>query len=72
LDNVPSYAIDYTDVSATAKLLAQLEVQIVISAIQVTDEISSAAEVNLIKSSEKSSTVARFISSGWGSLSSKA
>ncbi|KAM0255928.1 hypothetical protein ACHAQJ_005329 [Trichoderma viride] len=71
LDNAPSYAIDYTDISATANFLAQHEVQIVISTIQVTDETSSAAEVNLIKAAEQSSTVARFIASGWGSLPSE-
>ncbi|RFU78096.1 nmra-like family [Trichoderma arundinaceum] len=68
LKNIPTYAVDYTDADATAKILEQHEVQIVISAIQVTDGISSAAEVNLIKASEQSSTVSRFIASGWGSL----
>ncbi|PTB37394.1 uncharacterized protein TrAFT101_011119 [Trichoderma asperellum] len=68
LDNVPCYAVDYTDIGATAKLLAQHEVAIIISTIQVTDETSSAAEVNLIKAAEQASAVSRFIASGWGSL----
>ncbi|KAM0457110.1 hypothetical protein ACHAPV_006749 [Trichoderma viride] len=68
LDNVPCYAVDYTDVDATAKLLSQHEVKAVISTIQVTDETSSTAEVNLIKAAGQTSTVARFIASSWGSL----
>ncbi|KAL6792344.1 hypothetical protein GGI42DRAFT_178261 [Trichoderma sp. SZMC 28013] len=72
LENVPTFAVDYTDVDATARLLKQHNVGAVISAIQVTDETSSAAEIGLIKAAEQSSTVSRFIASGWGSLPSEA
>lgn len=71
MDNVPSYAVDYTDVDATAKVLSQHEVKVVISTIQVTDETSSTAEVNLIKAAGRAPAVARFISSSWGSLPSE-
>lgn len=71
MDNVPCYAVDYTDVDATAKFLAQHQVKVVISTIQVTDETSSIAEVNLIKAAGQASTVARFIASSWGSLPSE-
>lgn len=60
--------MDYADVDATANLLSQHEVKAVISTIQVTDETSSLAEVNLIKAAGQASTVARFIASSWGSL----
>lgn len=69
---MPTFAVDYTDVDATARLLKQHNVGAVISAIQVTDETSSAAEIGLIKAAEQSSTVSRFIASGWGSLPSEA
>ncbi|KAK1240165.1 hypothetical protein MKX08_007607 [Trichoderma sp. CBMAI-0020] len=68
LDNVPYYAVDYTNVDATAKLLSQHEVKVVISIIQVTDETSSTAEVSLIKAAGQTSAVTRFIASSWGSL----
>jgi hypothetical protein len=71
LDNIPSYAVDYTDVDATAKVLSKHDVKIVISAIQVTDETSSAAEVNLIQAAGQVSAVTRFIASGWGSLAAE-
>lgn len=71
MDNVPCYAVDYTDVDATATLLSQHEVKVVISTIQVTDETSSTAEVNLIKAAGKASAVSRFIASSWGSLPSE-
>ncbi|KAL6895098.1 hypothetical protein GGI43DRAFT_429204 [Trichoderma evansii] len=71
MDNIPCYAVDYTDVDATAKLLVQHEVKVVISTIQVTDETSSTAEIKLIKAAGQSSTVSRFIASGWGSLPSE-
>ncbi|KAM0520633.1 hypothetical protein ACHAPE_003030 [Trichoderma viride] len=71
LDNVSCYAVDYTDVDATATLLSQHDVKIVISTIQVTEETSSTAEVDLIKAAEKASAVTRFIASSWGSLPSE-
>ncbi|KAL7893918.1 hypothetical protein HDV63DRAFT_413054 [Trichoderma sp. SZMC 28014] len=71
LDNVSCYAVDYTDVDATANLLSQHEVKVVISTIQVTDDASSAAEVNLIKAAGRAAAVARFIASSWGSLPSE-
>ncbi|KAL7929958.1 hypothetical protein V8C35DRAFT_330853 [Trichoderma chlorosporum] len=72
LENVPTFAVDYTDIDATSKLLKQHNVLAVISAIQVTDDTSSAAEIGLIKAAEQSSTVTRFIASGWGSLPNEA
>ncbi|KAK4068250.1 uncharacterized protein Triagg1_7493 [Trichoderma aggressivum f. europaeum] len=72
LENVPTLAIDYTNVDATAKVLEQYDVGVIISAIQVTDETSSAAEISLIKAAEQSSTASRFIASGWGSLPNEA
>ncbi|UKZ78246.1 hypothetical protein TrVFT333_005982 [Trichoderma virens FT-333] len=72
VENIPTFAVDYVDIDATAELLRQHNVVTVISAIQVTDETSSAAEIGLIKAAEQSSTVSRFIASGWGSLPSKA
>lgn len=71
VENIPTFAVDYIDIDATAELLRQHNVVTVISAIQVTDETSSAAEIGLIKAAEQSSTVSRFIASGWGSLPSK-
>ncbi|KAL7919855.1 hypothetical protein ACQKWADRAFT_329347 [Trichoderma austrokoningii] len=68
LDNVPCYAADYTDLDAVATLLSQYEVGVVISTIQLTDETSSIAEVNLITAAGRVSTVTRFIASCWGSL----
>ncbi|KAL7956542.1 hypothetical protein V8C34DRAFT_315543 [Trichoderma compactum] len=72
LEDVSTFAVNYTDVDATAKLLKQHNVGAVISAIQVTDDTSSAAEIGLIKAAEQSSTVSRFIASGWRSLPSEA
>lgn len=54
-----------------ATALEQHNVHTVISAIQVANEEASAAEANLIKAAGQSSSVKRFIMSGWGSLPSE-
>lgn len=63
--------VDYANVAATATALEQHNVHTVISAIQVANEEASAAEANLIKAAGQSSSVKRFIMSGWGSLPSE-
>ncbi|KAK5994724.1 Oxidoreductase BOA1-like protein [Cladobotryum mycophilum] len=60
--------VNYTDVDATAQLLKQHQVHTVISTIQVANEDTSVAEVNLIKAAELAGSVKRFIASGWGAL----
>ncbi|KAI8662311.1 NAD(P)-bd-dom domain-containing protein [Fusarium sp. Ph1] len=64
-------AVDYANVAAVATTLEQHNVHTVISAIQVANEEASAAEANLIKAAGQSSSVKRFIVSGWGSLPSE-
>lgn len=64
-------AVDYANVAAVATALEQHNVHTVISAIQVANEEASAAEANLIKAAGQSSSVKRFIMSGWGSLPSE-
>ncbi|KAM6519222.1 hypothetical protein FALCPG4_012869 [Fusarium falciforme] len=63
--------IDYANVAAVATALEQHNVHTVISAIQVANEEASAAETNLIRAAGQSSSVKRFIMSGWGSLPSE-
>lgn len=60
--------MDYADVDATTQLLEQHGVHTIISALQITDGVSSAAQVNLIKAADLSSSVKRFIASGWGAI----
>jgi hypothetical protein len=60
--------VDYANVDVTSQLLKQHGVHTIISALQITDEISSAAQVNLIKAADLSSSVKRFIASGWGAI----
>jgi hypothetical protein len=48
--------------------LRQHDVHTVISTIQVTDDDSSVAQVNLIKAASLASPAKRFIASGWGAL----
>ncbi|KAJ4183800.1 hypothetical protein NW767_013458 [Fusarium falciforme] len=63
--------VDYANVAAVATALEQHNVHTVISAIQVANEEASAAETNLIRAAGQSSSVKRFIMSGWGSLPSE-
>ncbi|KAJ4162918.1 hypothetical protein NW754_014339 [Fusarium falciforme] len=63
--------VDYSNVAAVATALEQHNVHTVISAIQVANEEASAAETNLIRAAGQSSSVKRFIMSGWGSLPSE-
>jgi putative NADH-flavin reductase len=67
----PVYVIDYNDIPGVTELLASQNVHTVISTISVTTEVTSAAQVNLIKAAVKSSTIKRFISTGWGALPSE-
>ncbi|KAM5345078.1 hypothetical protein ACJ41O_010940 [Fusarium nematophilum] len=60
--------VDYTHPGGLAQILKTHDVHTVISTIQITDETASAAEVNLIKAADTSSTVKRFITSSWGTL----
>lgn len=59
--------VDYGNVDELAELFRRENVHTIISAIQVTDERSSAAEINLIKAADQSG-VNRFIASGWGAM----
>ncbi|ERS97613.1 hypothetical protein HMPREF1624_05784 [Sporothrix schenckii ATCC 58251] len=61
-----SLAVDYSDVAATTKTLADNNIGTVISAISVMDATSSAAQLSLIEAAVQSGTVARFIASDWG------
>lgn len=68
----PIHVIDYSDIQGVTELLVSQNVHTVISTISVTTEATSAAQVNLIKAAAKSSTVKRFIPTGWGALPSEA
>jgi dTDP-4-dehydrorhamnose reductase len=61
-------AVDYTDVDALTRVLDQNNIDVVISAIFIYDEESSAMEINVVKAAEKSKTTKRFIISNWGIL----
>ncbi|WKT38251.1 hypothetical protein QSH57_000069 [Fusarium oxysporum f. sp. vasinfectum] len=60
--------VDYDNVEALSQILKHHNVHTLICTIQITDEIASSAQVNLIRASDSSSTVKRFIFSAWGSL----
>ncbi|KAF2678502.1 NAD(P)-binding protein [Lentithecium fluviatile CBS 122367] len=62
----PILAVDYNDVDALTKVLEDNNVEVVISAIFIFDETSSATEINVVKAAEKSKTTTRFIISNWG------
>ncbi|EXA54749.1 hypothetical protein FOVG_02157 [Fusarium oxysporum f. sp. pisi HDV247] len=60
--------VDYDNVEALSQILKHHNVHTLICTIQITDETASSAQVNLIRASDSSSTVKRFIVSAWGSL----
>jgi nucleoside-diphosphate-sugar epimerase len=68
----PVHVTDYSDIRGMNDLMGSQNVHTVISTISVTTEAASAAQVNLIKAAAKSSTVKRFIATGWGALPSEA
>jgi hypothetical protein len=49
-------------------VLEENNIEVVISAIFIHDEDSSAMEINVVKAAEKSKTTKRFIISNWGIL----
>ncbi|TLD30927.1 hypothetical protein PspLS_02233 [Pyricularia sp. CBS 133598] len=59
-------AVDYNDVESVAKILADNEVDTVISALRVLDETTSESEVNLVRATVKAGTPRRFMASVWG------
>lgn len=59
-------AVDYSDVDSVAKILADNEVDTVISALRVLDEPTSNSEVNLVRATVKAGTPRRFMASVWG------
>lgn len=59
-------AVDYGNVTGTAKLLAGHGVDTVICTILVMDQSSADAQVGLAKVAAQSGTVKRFIASDWG------
>ncbi|KAL9087171.1 MAG: hypothetical protein Q9165_006822 [Trypethelium subeluteriae] len=62
----PVLVVDYNDVDALAKIFEQNNVEVVISAIFIFDDTSSASEINVVRAAEKSKTTKRFIISNWG------
>lgn len=58
--------MDYNDVDALTKVLEENNIEVVISAIFIFDDTSSAAEINVVKAAEKSKATKRFIISNWG------
>lgn len=64
-------AVDYSDVAATSKTLADNKVGTVICAISVQDPTACAAQLSLIEAAVQSGTVTRFIASDWGFEHSK-
>ncbi|EED13624.1 conserved hypothetical protein [Talaromyces stipitatus ATCC 10500] len=69
--NVKFIVVDYGDVETITTALIQHNVHTVICTISVADEISSKSQINLIKAAGQSSSVKRFIASGWGALPNK-
>ncbi|KAH8894584.1 NAD(P)-binding protein [Thozetella sp. PMI_491] len=59
-------AVDYSDVDAVAKVLADNNVSVIISTLRVLDAPTSASEINLVRATVKSGTANRFIASDWG------
>jgi hypothetical protein len=64
-------AVDYSDVVATSKTLADNKIGTVICAISVQDPTSSAAQLSLIEAAVQAGTVTHFIASDWGMQHSK-
>ncbi|KAH8647946.1 hypothetical protein BX600DRAFT_518347 [Xylariales sp. PMI_506] len=62
----PLFVVNYDDVEGTSRILADNNVHTVISTIQVGDETSSAAQVNLVKASAISDPTRRFVANDWG------
>ncbi|KAH9430055.1 hypothetical protein MCOR02_009777 [Pyricularia oryzae] len=66
LFSATTIAVDYSDVDSVAKILADNEVDTVISALRVLDEPTSNSEVNLVRATVKAGTPRRFMASVWG------
>jgi hypothetical protein len=60
--------VDYTNVEATAHVLAERKVHTIISTIQGLDPTASDSQVSLIRAASLSSSVKRFIAGGFGAL----
>ncbi|CAK7235896.1 hypothetical protein SBRCBS47491_009451 [Sporothrix bragantina] len=64
-------AVDYADVTATSKTLADNKIGTIISAIGVQDPTSSASQVSLVEAAVQSGSVTRFVASDWGAEHAK-
>lgn len=59
-------AVNYADIDGTAEILRSHNVHTVVNAIDVGNESSSEAQLNLIRAAAKAGSVKRFIVSEWG------
>lgn len=62
----PVVAVDYNEVDSLKQVLESNNIEVVISALMVGDEVASQSQINLIKAADKSSTTKKIVLSEWG------
>ncbi|KAF4541165.1 Pyridoxal-phosphate dependent enzyme [Lasiodiplodia theobromae] len=62
----PVVAVDYNNVDSLKQVLESNNIEAVISALMVGDEVASQSQINLIKAADKSSTTKKMVLSEWG------
>ena len=63
---IPLLVADYSNVESLANVLESNKINTVVSALSVTNDASSTAQLNLIEAAERSSSTKRFIPSEYG------
>ncbi|KAL7941063.1 hypothetical protein V8C42DRAFT_336009 [Trichoderma barbatum] len=61
------FAVDYSNVENLAKILRDNRIDILISALDVSNDGSGASEQNLVRAADEADSVKRFVASSWGS-----